>query len=199
MKFFKENSYDIVRLFVNQVGITIFALVLYAAVHVTESPYTDTLMTTVSVFSILFFVFLLYSVAWDYGSKDRVRVDSGRIKPCPAKGVLLSLCANSLNLLLALIMLVFSLIHMYKSTYFVDTAIFIINIILRFAESMYIGVVDSFLNADSAYYHVYFSAFYCIMPFIAVAATAIGYRLGYGNVHILRSISGKDNNKKGAK
>ena len=29
MRFFKENSYDVVRLYVNQFGITIFSLILY--------------------------------------------------------------------------------------------------------------------------------------------------------------------------
>ena len=32
MKFFKENSYDVVRLFINQVGITIFSMIIYTAV-----------------------------------------------------------------------------------------------------------------------------------------------------------------------
>ena len=32
MKTFKENSYDIVRLYVNQLGIMIFSMLLYTAV-----------------------------------------------------------------------------------------------------------------------------------------------------------------------
>ena len=36
MKFFKENSYDIVKLFINQIGITIFSFMLYTAVAMIE-------------------------------------------------------------------------------------------------------------------------------------------------------------------
>lgn len=32
MKIFKENSYDIVKLYVNQIGIMIFSMLLYTAV-----------------------------------------------------------------------------------------------------------------------------------------------------------------------
>ena len=33
MRFFKSNSYDIVKLYINQIGISIFSLFLYFAVE----------------------------------------------------------------------------------------------------------------------------------------------------------------------
>lgn len=191
MKFFKENSYDIVRLFVNQVGITIFSLVLYSAASITNTEHTAGIYLAVSIFSTLFLMFLLYSVSWEYGSKDRVRVDSGKLSPCPAKGLKLALFANSLNFLLAFVMLIFSIVHTFKSTYFVDQTIVILNIILKFIEAMYIGIVNSFMNVESVNYHLYFSIGYCIVPFLAVAISAVGYRFGYGNIKLTQFFNDK--------
>ena len=69
MKFLKENSYDIIRLIINQVGITIFAFVIYTAVGSVkiESRLAVILLRVgISVFSALFYYALIYTVAWDW-------------------------------------------------------------------------------------------------------------------------------------
>ena len=56
MKFLKENSYDILRLYINQIGITIFSLVLYFSVSMLEDKVVSLrLKVAISVFAMLFF------------------------------------------------------------------------------------------------------------------------------------------------
>ena len=85
MRFLKENSYDIVRLYINQIGMTIFSLVLYFSVtSLGDNPDSAALYVKlkigISIFAILFFFALLYTAAWDWGANDKIRIDSGKIK-----------------------------------------------------------------------------------------------------------------------
>ena len=64
------------------------------------------LYACVSAFCILFYFFLLYTMCWEIGAKDKLRVEGGRMDPAPFKGALLSLVANAVNLLGALTALI---------------------------------------------------------------------------------------------
>ena len=97
--FLKENSDSIIKLFVNQLGMTIFGLLLSFA-----TLSNKTLLAVTGIFSILFYLFLLYSSAWETGAKDKIKVDGKRAVAFPLKGLFLSIAANAINILLALLM-----------------------------------------------------------------------------------------------
>ena len=87
MKLFKENSYDIVRLYVNQLGIMIFSLLLYTAVgSFSNETLSFWLSVFVSVFSVAFYLVLVYYVVWEIGAKDKIRIDGGRMEKFNNKG-----------------------------------------------------------------------------------------------------------------
>jgi hypothetical protein len=99
MKYFvKENSYLMFKMFVNQLGMTIFAIILTFATN-----QNDTLFLIVSIFSILFYMVLLYFMTWDIGYEDKPRIDANRQKFVVLKGLYLSLFANIPNFILAII------------------------------------------------------------------------------------------------
>ena len=97
--FLKENSYSMVKMFVNQIGMPVFGTMLALA-----TAGNPTLLLCSSIFAILFYLFLLYSVGWEIGAKDKIRIDGGRMTEFPAKGFLIALGANLPNLLLAVLM-----------------------------------------------------------------------------------------------
>jgi FtsH-binding integral membrane protein len=101
MKFVKENSYDIVKLIINQIGITIFSLVLLFTANGANLP--PVFKPLFSVFSTLFYFALLYTVAWEFGAKDKIKIDSGRYSATKAKGLFLGLWANCVNIFLAIL------------------------------------------------------------------------------------------------
>ena len=60
MKFLKENSYDIVKLFINQIGIAIFSTVLYTAVgDIEDVALRSGIRIAISAFAMLFYFALL--------------------------------------------------------------------------------------------------------------------------------------------
>ena len=97
MKYFvKENSYLMFKMFVNQLGMTIFAIILTFATN-----QNDTLFLIVSIFSILFYMVLLYFMTWDIGYGEKIRIDAKRLDYKPMKGLILSFCANIINIVSA--------------------------------------------------------------------------------------------------
>ena len=95
MKFFKENSYDITKLFINQMGITIFSLVLYTAIgFIDDATLNLRVKVILSAFAAVFYFALLYTATWDFGAKDKIRIDSGKYSVTEFKGLLMSLIAS---------------------------------------------------------------------------------------------------------
>lgn len=130
--FFKEHSYNIVRLFLNQIGITVFGTML--ALATSGNP---TLLLFSSIFATLFLLVLDYNVCWEIGAKDKIRIDGGRLKPMSGKGALLSLLANIPNLLLSLLMGIGVLIGTSAS----EGMSVICNAAARLLNGMYLGII----------------------------------------------------------
>ncbi|MBQ3126802.1 MAG: hypothetical protein IJC15_06995 [Clostridia bacterium] len=96
--FWKGYSYIIVKMFINQFAIALFGLTLAIA---TKSSGNTKLELICSIFAVLFYLFLIYTMTWEVGASDKVRVDAGRAKATPLRGLYMSLWANLPNLILA--------------------------------------------------------------------------------------------------
>lgn len=104
-----DSSADMVKkLVLNQVVLIFFSIVLTAA-----TGRHQTLYLFVSIFCALFYLFLMYTYCWELGAKDKLRIEGGRMAPAPWRCVWLSLIANALNILGALIVLVTKLFLQY--------------------------------------------------------------------------------------
>jgi type IV secretory pathway VirB2 component (pilin) len=188
MKFFKENSYDIVKLFINQIGITIFSFMLYTAVAMIEDQ--DLFLNInvfVSVFAILFYFSLLYTAAWDVGAKDKIRIDSGKALSTPTKGLKMSLLANIPNFILAVFAIAFMGIYMLGGNEWFYSAFFVLNMLIRFISAMFLGLIQgvfSFLatddptNASFCPYYFWQTVGFLLGPVLSVIVTHFGYKMG---------------------
>ena len=148
MGFWKKNSYQVVRLFIIQIGIAIFGLVLSFAVATAFRDRDDsTPLLLISVFSALFYLFILYSVAWEIGGKDRIHLDAVHEKLRVGKGIVLSLLAEVPNLLLCILMLIGGLLSFAGKTT-VGSRFFASGYLpATFLHSMYVGIIRSALTA----------------------------------------------------
>ena len=110
-KFLKEYSYDIVKLLLSQVALAIFALVLIMF----SSNFDNIVYMAVGMFSIIFYLYLLYTIVKDIGAKDRPAYAGGRAKPMWLKGFFISLASNSINILCAVLVFVFGFFIAYQT------------------------------------------------------------------------------------
>ncbi|MBR2931053.1 MAG: hypothetical protein IKC32_07470 [Clostridia bacterium] len=199
MSLFKENSYDIVKLYINQIGITIFSMFLYTAVPVEDDSLFKTLRILVSVFSILFYLVLVHNVMWEIGAKDKIRQDSGRYTIPRFKGGFIALFANIPNLVLALASVLFCSLYLGTGAEWCQSVFAIFFLIMRFHASMYMGLVQGAspaspgADAGSAIYvdALFESVWFLILPLVAVAITQLSYWLGTKEIKLLGFLSTK--------
>ncbi len=190
MKTIKENSYDIVRLIVNQVGISIFALVLYTSmgfVGESSDELAAGLRIVFSIFSIIFYWVLLYMMMWESGAKDKVGIESGKLDEVKGKGALLALVANIPNFLVAFFAVVSNLLYNFTGVEIFNTVFFIFNLIMRFIAAMYIGVAGAVVEPfgfDVSLSFLLQSVFYLFVPLLTVGVCQVGYNLGMKNFKI---------------
>lgn len=194
MKLIKDNSYEIVRLYINQIGITIFSLVLYTAIgFVEDADLNFKIRIILSVFATLFYFALIYSAAWEYGAKDKIRIDTGKISPVRAKGLVMSLVANLPNFLLAASAVLCMVVYTNTAAEGFYTAFGVLNLIMRFCSAMYLGIIQgifSFItDVNSAY--LWQSVGFFALPLLSVAVTHLAYTLGTKDVRILSLFSSR--------
>lgn len=131
----------ITKMIVNQLGMMIFGLVLEMATW-----QNDTLLLATSIFAIVFYLVLLYTMSWESGVSDRVKVRAGRLEYKPWKFVLVSFSANILNLALGVIATVGWLCNGLSTEVIAGrewafNLYGVCNNIARFIEAMYAGLL----------------------------------------------------------
>lgn len=191
MKFIKQNSYDIVKLIINQIGITIFSLVLlFTANSANLSPVFKTIF---SVFSTLFYFSLLYTVSWEFGAKDKIKIDAGRYNVTKAKGLFLGLAANGINIILGIISVVSVGCYMASSAQWLAEIFGVANLLMRFLLAMYVGIIQAITgslvgNVD----FLWESVAYLVFPLIASLVVGFGYFMGAKDLRIFASNKNKN-------
>ncbi len=182
-KFFHDYFYSTVKMFVNQFAIAIFGTSLVFAttrVHL-ESEGFDTLTLIVSIFSILFYLFLIYTMTWEIGAKDRIAVDTGRKPYRPHLGFWLSLFANIPNLVTAALCTVAAVTGNGDMQ-------FLMNLMGSLLQGMYFGAILTIklpLGAGGAYVSLntlWPTFFIIIVP--ALLTCWLAYYLGHKNFRI---------------
>ena len=80
MTFFKNNFQNILKLYINQIGIMIFSLALMFPLESIGGDEGAKPIWSIlaSILSVLFYYVLLYYAVWEIGAKDKIRIDSGR-------------------------------------------------------------------------------------------------------------------------
>ena len=115
--FIKDNGHLIWRLILNQIGLTIFGLMTSMAASAIDVSLSNgdgtvsrTCMIWVSVFAILFYMYINYMAIKEEGQRDKIRADAGRITKDTFRGLKIVLCASAFNILLAVAIIVFGIL-----------------------------------------------------------------------------------------
>ena len=198
MKIFRENTYDVIRLYVNQLGIMIFSMLLYTAVGSIENEsLSNALSIFVSIFSTCFYLALIYYAMWEIGAKDKIRIDGGRMEPCKKRGFVMALFANIPNFVISGLTVILMSLFLATKNDGIYAAFLIFNTITRLHESMYLGIINAIapagLTAGSIDYIKFLIAaiLFTVIPLVSVAVTHLAYTLGTREKKIFSFLSGK--------
>lgn len=185
MQYFRENSKLISRLFINQIGMTIFGMVLTMAVmHSTNN--NARLTVAVSVFSILFYLCLIYNVMWEEGARNIIRVKAGRMEKDTLFSLKASLLASVPNFALAALLLISYLLAFPFGLAFGRSVYAVLHIILALFEAMYVGLFSVILEAFPVIETQSLIAvcLYALSSLPMILVSMLAYRLGEKNIYI---------------
>jgi uncharacterized membrane protein len=172
--FFKKYSYTMFKLFLNQFAIALFGIALFSACSRTESK---ALVVVTSIFSVLFYLFLQYAVMWEVGAKDGISAVARKQSRGLWRGFVIALIANSINILLAILVL---------SGTFAPAETFAKNmsgacsLISTFLQGMYAGIMLQPLNGLNLLHYAWMH-FAIVVPSVLVCGLA--YIFGSFNLH----------------
>ncbi len=161
MRFFKENSYDVMRLFLNQFAFAVFGIVLVMASRMANDGQFGVLSLCAGIFSALFYMYVLYATLREMGTKHKIRVDNGRMPRDKQYGLKLMLFAQVPNfVLLFFLLLGFLLAFVFGGAPDISggangaakvgvNMYTIAQLILYFLQAMYDGIIGYILPAAS--------------------------------------------------
>lgn len=177
--FFVRYSYDAVKMLLDQIVLAVFGFSLATAAVLAKNP---ALLLWTSIGAIVFYMFMLYGVAWRMGDEDRKRIRRGEYGGHVFTGTLVSLLANSLNFLLAILIAIGTFAG-------VAGLVDIPKTIALLAQAEYQGLlayipigteivdgVEVAVNLNAAWW-VYF-----LLPIPAMMISTWGYLMGKGEV-----------------
>ena len=172
--FFERYSYESVRLALNQIAISMFGFALAMTAGKAES---DALLLWSSIGSIVFYLALTYGTAHKTGSSDRLSIQYGKIPFRPYLGLILSFIANSVNLLLAILITVGQLGELGELES-------ISRLIALLIQGMYQGVLATVSVGGVTLNGIWWSYFVITVPAMLVAM--LGYIAGAKDFHITK-------------
>ena len=189
--FFKSYSYNVIRDILNQFAISIFGAMLSLATSAAESK---TLSITVSIFAIVFYLFLVYTTTWEIGAKDRVSVDVGKKQYRPHTGLLVSAVANVPKFLIAILFVV--AVYVIPNGNLANNIEVLVRLAYMLFGGMYAGLMMSVKVSASGVAMI--SAWWAYFAFIipALAISWIAYYAGFKNFRLLAPLFDKKKGKK---
>ena len=140
-----------VKMFLNQFATAIFGFVLALAAGRAKNPV---LRNVTSAFAILFYLFLLYTMTWEIGFRDKIPVEKGRKPYRPLTGLFISFFANLPNFILAIFITIASLANVPVFSKIGGVSVSIAVII----EGMFTGLLANRVNGIrlNSYWRMFF-------------------------------------------
>ena len=181
---FKKYSYLMVKLFVTQCIISLLGFILaLSSLQIGIQAITIAL----SVFSIGFYMFLIYITTWECGSKDMPAIEAGRTKRSVFTGLVIGLGASIPNFVLAIIYattLPFATADSLHPVEALSTVCGISLSVVNFINGMYSSLMSLIKIGGTAINQFWWT--YFLLPIPAIIITTIAYMLGSKEIHFTK-------------
>ena len=172
-EFFKKYGYTAVKMFVYQIA---FALFGWALATATIRAGNDTLKLITSIFSVLFYLVLVYIMVWEVGARDRISADYNKIPRRAWLGAVIGAVGSIPNIILFLLIVLGEVIPALAG---LSGAC---KVIVLFVEGVYVGFL-SIKVGDAALSTYLWSYLVIILP--PIATSFLAYFAGFHNFRIL--------------
>ena len=181
---FKKYSYLMVKLFVTQCIISLLGFILaLSSLQIGIQAITVAL----AVFSIGFYMFLIYITTWECGSKDMPAIEAGRAKRSVFTGLVIGIGASIPNLVLAIIYaatLPFATADSLHPVEALSTVCGISLSVVNFINGMYSSLMSLIKIGGTAINQFWWT--YFLLPIPAIIITTIAYMLGSKEIHFTK-------------
>ncbi len=175
-KFFVRYSYDAVKMLLDQIVLAVFGFSLATAGVIAKN---DFILWGTSAGAIIFYVFMLYGVSWRMGDEDRKRIRRGESGGHAFTGTLVSLLANSVNFLLAILIAIGTFAG-------VAVLVDIPKLIALLMQAEYQGLLAYIpLGVDAEGVKIALNSawwVYFLLPIPAMVTSTIGYLMGKAGI-----------------
>jgi len=185
---FHKYSYSMIKMLLTQIVISIFGLMLSMATVNASSGVA----IAVSIFAILFYLFLIYTLVWEIGAKDKISVDVGKKTYKPFTGLWMALVANVPNIVLAIILAIGKMfISNVEGKEF--NGLGIVSVIANVLQGMYFGAISAIkIPSGQPLSDLWWTYFLIVIP--ALVTSFLAYYLGHRNFRFFGSLANKKKN-----
>lgn len=184
--FLKEHSYEIVKLFLYQIALSLFGLSLSLATG-SKSASTDlaiyqpsALQLVTGIFSVVFYLFLVSYFMWELGAKASSHIERGEAGYSRQTGLYIALAASSVNALVAVCITLGNLLSNIPFFSNLGGGAAVVGLL---TQGMYVGLL-SIRVGDAPLNSMWFMWFLTMIPLIASASLA--YYAGTHDFHIFK-------------
>jgi len=167
--FWSENCYNIIKIFLNQIALSMLGFVMAMA---TQNAHM-VLRVLVGIFCVVFYLWILYVMMYEMGQKDGIKVQSGRLHYSKNKGFWIAFWANVPNIIVGILTFVggffFEMIGVTVNSW-AAKLYFVANAIGKVIEAVYLPIISAVLNNE--YWPL------LITPILPIIVCTVAYRLG---------------------
>lgn len=164
----KENRSLISKLIVNHIAMSIFGLIMAITTRflANRNGGNKTLYYIAGILAILLYAVVLYVNFWEKGAKDKIRVDSGRMKLNIYYGLWISFLANIPTIIFG----IFAMINCYVQSNLTG--------FLAAISPLYNGMYTIFTDMEGLALGTYFPPIFIFLCVPALAVSFASYILG---------------------
>lgn len=167
--FFSENIYTIIKLFLNQIALSMLGFVMAMATQATHIA----MRVCIGIICVAFYLWILYVMMYEMGQKDGIKIESGRLHYSKLKGFWIAFLANVPNIIIGVLTFIGGLCYEIIG---VDVAswaaklYFVCNAIGKVIQAVYLPIISAlFINE---YWPL------LLVPMLPIATCALAYTLG---------------------
>ncbi len=182
MDLYRKHGYQVVRLCLYQFGLTLFGLVVSMATYSESNPRSP-LFLGAGIFSAIFYLYLIYTLVYELGQKDGIRIEAGKRKYKPLTGFWLALAANSLNILLGILSFIGKTVFDISGALWAGQLYGVVNAIAKFVQGMYVAILT--LIMDASYANL-------LTPIPGIIVCTLAYILGVKYCHGIKKPKKKE-------